>query len=176
MAKMFLALAVATLIGFTANADDIKLTGENTKIEFTGTKKDGKHVGGFKKLSGTAHGPAAELKLELTIEVDSLFSDDEKLTGHLKSPDFFNVKEHAKAMFKITKTEKADKGFTHTGDLTMLGKTKPVTFTSDTKADAGALMLNSEFKIKRSDWGMTYGTGKVDDDVALKISVDTSKK
>jgi len=176
MVRFCLALAAATLVGVNASADDIKLTAENTKIEFTGTKTDGKHTGGFKKLTGTASGPAAELKLEVTIEISSMFSDDDKLTGHLKSPDFFNAKEFPKAMFKIIKTEKSDKGFKHTGDLTMLGKSKPVAFESATKVEGGALMLASEFKIKRSEWGMTYGTGKIDDDVALKITVDTSKK
>ena len=43
-------------LGLTASAAEEKyaLTGDNTKITFVGTKKGGKHEGGFKKLAGTA--------------------------------------------------------------------------------------------------------------------------
>ena len=49
-------LAAIALIGLVALAADTKfpLTGGDTTVEFTGTKKDGKHDGGFKKLAGTA--------------------------------------------------------------------------------------------------------------------------
>ena len=35
--------------------------------------------------------------------------------------------------------------------------------------------LTSEFKINRNDWGMTYGKGKVDDIVSLKVVVNAKK-
>src|SRR5262245_45059214 len=85
------------LLAVAAVAADAKfsLTGENTKVEWTGTKKDGKHDGGFKKLSGTAtlagSDPTA-LKLEVTVETESLWADNRLLESHLKGPDFFDVK------------------------------------------------------------------------------------
>jgi len=165
------ALVLMVTLGNSAAAD-IMLNGENTKIEFTGYKKNGKHTGGFKTVTGTASGTLADLKLELTIDVTSIYSDDEKLTGHLKSPDFFNIKEYPKAMFKLTASEKTSQGYRHTGELTMLGKTKPVSFTSATTMEDGMLKISSEFKINRTDWGMTYGKGNINDEVELKISVN----
>src|SRR5260221_54928 len=110
MIRSICALALAALFGLTAVAAEQKfaLTGDNTKVTFTGTKKGGKHEGGFKKLTGTASmdGDLSTLKIEAEIDTDSLYSDNEKLTAHLKNPDFFGVKDNPKATFKTTKVEK----------------------------------------------------------------------
>lgn len=175
MIRSLSALALAALFGLSATAAEQKfaLTGENTKVQFTGTKKGGKHDGGFKKLTGTASidGDPSTLKLEAEIDTDSLYSDNEKLTAHLKNPDFFGVKDNPKATFKSTKVEKSEKGYTITGDLTLLGKSKPVTMPATVEVKDGELVLKSDFKINRFDWGMTFGKGMVDDAVSLKLHI-----
>lgn len=172
--KFLATIAAFSILASQAFAADVKyaLTGDNTKVEWTGTKSDGKHSGGFKKLTGTAAGGKAEdLKINVEIDCASLYSDSDKLTGHLKSPDFFSVKEHPNAKFASKSIKKDDKGYKVTGDLTLLGKTKEISFPAEIGTD-GKLTLKADFKIKRSEFGMTYGKGKVDDDVALKLSVD----
>ncbi len=176
MVRTLSAATLAVLIAVPVLAADTKytLTGDNTTVTFVGAKKNGKHEGGFKKLSGTAtvtDNDPGTLKIEATIETDSLYSDDAKLTAHLKSPDFFGVKDNPKATFKTTKVEKTEKGYTITGELTMLGKTKPVTMPATVAVSGGTLTLTSEFKINRTDWGMTYGKGMIEDDVSLKVTV-----
>src|SRR4029079_16411850 len=166
---------------FTATAAETKyaLTGENTKVTFVGKKAKGKHEGGFKTLSGhatIADGDPTKLTAEVTIDTESLYSDDTKLTGHLKNADFFDVKNHPKATFKVTKVEKAGKGYTVTGDLTMLGKTKPVSFPATiTEKDGVLTVISSTFAIDRTQWGMNFGKGMIDDKVDLAIKV-TAKK
>ncbi len=175
MIRSLSVVALTVLFGLTATAAEQKfaLNGENTTVTFTGTKKGGKHDGGFKKLTGTASidGDLTTLKLEAEIDTDSLYSDNAKLTAHLKNPDFFGVKDNPKATFKSTKVEKTEKGYTITGDLTLLGKTKPVTMPATAALTDGTLVLASEFKINRFDWGMTFGKGMVDDAVSLKLSI-----
>ena len=176
MIRSLFAVALAALFGLSASAAEQKfaLDGENTKVTFTGTKKGGKHEGGFKKLTGAASitdGDLSTLKIEADIETDSLYSDNEKLTAHLKTPDFFGVKDNPKATFKTTKVEKTEKGCTITGDLTLLGKTKSVTMPATVAVKEHKLTLTSEFKINRFDWGMTFGKGMVDDAVSLKLSI-----
>ena len=93
-------LAVLLAVPVVAAETKFSLTGENTKITFVGTKPGGRHEGGFKKLSGTAtvtDGNPTTLQIQAEIDADSLYSDNEKLTGHLKSPDFFGVKDNPKA-------------------------------------------------------------------------------
>ena len=176
MIRSLFAVALAAMFGLSAAAAEQKfaLDGDNTKVTFTGTKKGGKHEGGFKKLTGTASiadGDLSTLKLEADIDTESLFSDNEKLTAHLKNPDFFGVKDNPKATFKTTKVEKTEKGYTITGDLTLLGKTKPVTIPATVEVKNEVLTLSSEFKINRFDWGMTFGKGMVDDAVSLKLNI-----
>src|SRR5258708_4135920 len=85
--------------GYRAASDEFKykLDGKNTEVEFVGTKPQGKHTGGFKKLKGHVSGAGSDVttgKVEVEIDVKSLYSDDKKLTGHLLSADFFDVKSH----------------------------------------------------------------------------------
>jgi polyisoprenoid-binding protein YceI len=168
-----LTLAALLAVPVVAAETAYKLTGENTKLTFVGTKPGGKHTGGFKKLTGTATVTDGTLsKIEVEIDCDSLYSDNAKLTTHLKSPDFFGVKDNPKSSFKTTKIEKSDKGYNITGELTLLGKTKSVTFPATVAVKDGALMLSSgEFKIDRTKWGMVFGQGRVDNEVSLKVAL-----
>jgi polyisoprenoid-binding protein YceI len=165
-----LMLVIATSGAVQAKDSTYKLNGDNTKIEWTGTKPDGKHVGGFKKVTGTAKRTNSDVAFEVEIDTGSLYSDDEKLTQHLKSPDFFAVKDHPKAKFKSTKVEKAADGTKVTGELTLLGKTKKISFPAKITAD-DTLTLDAKFTINRQDFGMSYGTGKVNDDVEIRIDL-----
>lgn len=172
-------LVLAAAVGVAAPAADAKyaLTGENTKVEFTGTKKDGKHDGGFKTLTGSITVPGddpTKAAIEVTIETDSLYSDNDGLTAHLKNKDFFDVKTNKTSTFKSTKIEAGKDGHTVTGDLTLNGKTKSITFPAKIEAKDG-LTLTAAFKIDRTEFGMSYGAGKVDNDVALRVSVKAKK-
>jgi polyisoprenoid-binding protein YceI len=180
MVRTLVALGVAVLFAASAAAADTKytLSGDNTKLTFVGKKPDGKHEGGFKKVSGSAtvpDGDVSKLTVAIDIETDSIYSDDAKLTGHLKNADFFDVKNHPKASFKSTKIEKGDKGYTVTGELTLLGKSKPVTFPATIAATADGLAVSAAFAIDRTQWGMEYGKGKIEDKVTIGIAVVAKK-
>jgi polyisoprenoid-binding protein YceI len=179
MLRCLFAAALVAALGLSASADDAKyaLTGDNTALTFVGKKPDGKHNGGFKKLGGTAtisNGDITTLKLEVEIATDSIYSDNPMLTTHLKNADFFDVKNNPKATFKVTKVEKGDKTYTVTGDLTILGKTKSVSFPATITA-GDALSVTAALAIDRTQWGMNYGKGKIEDKVELAIKV-TAKK
>lgn len=172
MQRMFAAVLLSMAMVGVCEAKDfnLKLDGENTKIEWTGSKPDGKHSGGFKKLNGQATKVGNELKLEVEIDCASLHSDNEMLTQHLKSPDFFAVKDHPKAKFKSTKIEKTAEGYKVIGDLTLLGKTRQISFPAKIE-DGGELKIDAKFMVNRMEFGMTYGKGKVNDEVELRVHV-----
>ncbi|MGL6095558.1 MAG: YceI family protein [Fimbriiglobus sp.] len=173
--RQILGLAAVLAVGSAATAADAKfpLTGENTTVGFVGTKPGGKHEGGFKKVTGSATVTDADptkVVLEVVIDTDSLWSDDAKLTGHLKAPDFFDVKTNPTAKFASTKVEKSATGLVVTGDLTLNGQTKSVTFPAKI-GTTGGLTVDAEFMIDRTEFGMTYGKGKIDDKVAVTVKV-----
>lgn len=170
--KFGMALTILSL--FVANASaEYKLSGDNTKIEFEGTKKDGKHTGSFPKLSGSfdlADDPT-KAKISVKIDMEALTSDNDMLTNHLKNADFFETKKYPEAKF-VSKSVKANKdGYLVTGDLTMHGKTKEISFPAKISKADGVATLTSEFKINRGDWGITYGEGKIDEAVKLTVSI-----
>ena len=174
--RMFgMALTVLSLFVADASAE-YKLSGDNTKIEFEGTKKDGKHTGSFPKLSGTLDlgDDPTKAKISVKIDMEALTSDNDMLTNHLKAPDFFETKKYPEAKF-VSKSIKASKkgkdDYLVTGELTMHGKTKEISFPAKISKADGAATLTSEFKINRGDWGITYGEGKIDEAVKLTVSV-----
>ena len=177
MRWMMTAMLAVGLTSVTLAADvKYTLTKNNTKIEWTGTKPGGKHNGGFGKVGGSAVvSDGALTKIDIEIDTESLTSDNKKLTGHLKSPDFFAVKDHPKATFSSTKVEKAGKGYVITGDLTLLGKKKEVSFPADVTV-GDKLAVKGAVEIDRQEFGMTYGKGKVDDKVAIRFKVDAKKE
>jgi polyisoprenoid-binding protein YceI len=81
-------------------------------------------TGKFDKFSGSLTLDGSKLTAaEATLEATSVNTADAKRDDHLRNEDFFNVPKHANITFKATKI--TDK--TIVGDLTILGKTQPVT-------------------------------------------------
>jgi polyisoprenoid-binding protein YceI len=106
----------------------------------------------------------------VTIDTDSLWSDNDGLTKHLKNADFFDVKTNPTSKFVSTAIAADGNAYKVTGDLTLNGKTKSITFPAKIST-TGSFSLSADFKIDRTDFGMNYGQGKVDNTVALRIEV-----
>jgi polyisoprenoid-binding protein YceI len=149
-----------------------------SEVGFEGAKVTGKHVGSFKKVDGKLSLSSGKVNaLNITIDTASVESDDEKLTGHLKSADFFDVEKFPQSTFVSTNVvEKAANGATHevTGNLTLHGVTKSVTFPVSVQADTTSAKGTAEFTINRKDFNIVY-PGKSDDlikdDVLLKLKL-----
>jgi polyisoprenoid-binding protein YceI len=170
-----LAIVLAIGAGQAQSAETLKLDNKQSKIEFVGKKADGKHAGGFKSFESTAVAdltdPSAS-KRELVIDTTSIWSDNEKLTNHLKNPDFFDVRKHPKVTFTATKITPTGEGKADiTGNLTMLGKTTPITVPAEVKTDDQSVTLNATFKLDRTKWGMDYGAGNIENDVDVKATL-----
>jgi polyisoprenoid-binding protein YceI len=156
----------------------LALVAEKSEIGFVGAKITGKHTGKFRSVSGEAKVVGNTPKqVSFTVPMASIESDDEKLTGHLKGPDFFDVEKYPTSTFQSTSIiEKRAGESTHeiTGNLSLHGVTKTITFPAKvTTADDG-VTGTAEFTINRKDFGVVY-PGKPDDlikdDVLLSIKL-----
>ncbi len=156
------------------------LSPDNTKIQFVGThsppKQPDPRTGGFAKFKGKAEVDAATKSLKsVSVEIDtaSLFAEiGDKLTNHLKSPDFFSVREYPKATFESTKVAAGEKGKAIiTGKLSLHGVTKEISFPATVEVGEKGLTLTSDFSIDRRQFGMTYGEGAVEPKVSMKVVV-----
>lgn len=153
---------------------------ESSKLGFVGSKVTGSHAGGFKAFTAvvsTPDGKAEGGSVSVEIDIESMFSDSEKLTAHLKSPDFFDSVKHPKATFKSTEIKAGgSEGYSHTvsGNLEMHGVTKKITFPATIAVKDGKVDVDSEFSINRKDFEMVYA-GKADDlirdEVVIKLDL-----
>jgi polyisoprenoid-binding protein YceI len=167
------------------NAEALTFDQSNSKVEFVGSKVTGKHEGSFEKFSGNVKLVADKVETsQLSVDVDttSVKTDQEKLTGHLKSPDFFDVAKYPSAKFVTTEIKTGgEKGATHTvtGNLNLHGVEKSISFPATVSVTADAFSASAEFTINRKDFGIVYA-GKADDLindlVALKLTIKAPRK
>jgi polyisoprenoid-binding protein YceI len=119
--------------------------------------------------------------VSVEIDVTSISAGIEKLTNHLKSADFFDVEKFPKATFVSTSVKPGgEKGATHTvtGNLTMHGVTKSISFPATIRLAPDSAEADAEFAINRKDFGVMYA-GKADDlirdDVLIKLTIRAKK-
>jgi polyisoprenoid-binding protein YceI len=172
IAVSFLAIAILA-VSPSLRAAEHKLSADNTTVKFVGSKKDGKHEGTFKKLAGsfTVDDAVTKLDLSVTIEIESISTDNEKLTGHLKSPDFFDAKKYPEAKFVAKSIKKEGAGYVVGGELTMHGKTHALSFPAKVADTDGGKTITCDFTLRRKEWGMTFNKGGVNDEVQMSIEV-----
>ena len=150
---------------------------EGSTVSFVGSKVTGSHDGGFHDFEGTItlpDGDPMQGEIDIVIDTTSLWSDNEKLTNHLKSPDFFDVASHPTATFRSSSIAGTDSGYEVTGNLDLHGVSKSITFPATIELGADSIAAQAEFSIKRFDFGIAY-TGAADDlirdDVLIKLDI-----
>jgi polyisoprenoid-binding protein YceI len=169
--------AAATPASNAAGAETLPIDTAASKLNWTGSKVTKVHPGGFKTFSGTitlVDGAPEKSKVELDIDVDSLWTDSDRLAGHLKSPDFFDVKTFPKATFVTTSiTAGGADGATHTvkGNLTLRGVTKEISFPATITVAEKQVTAKARFSLNRQDFGVAY-KGAPDDLVRDDVLIE----
>jgi polyisoprenoid-binding protein YceI len=167
----------------SAQGQKYLITPQNSKIEFIGSKVTGKHNGSFGDFSGHVDytGNPETSRVNITIKTESLTTDTPDVTKHLKTADFFDVAKYPEATFVSTAIKPGgEKGATHTitGNLTLHGATKAITFPATINVTPDAATVESSFSINRKDFGINYA-GAADnlirDDVVMALHVRATK-
>ena len=123
--------------------------------------------GSFNGLSGVLtenRNDASLSSVDAAIDIASISTGDAQRDGHLKSADFFDAEKYPQMTFKSTKVEKKGEGdYSVTGDLTLHGVTKPVTFAVEGPSAPGKdpwgntrIGLSATAKINRKDFGLSW--------------------
>ncbi len=157
--------------------EKLSLNDDKSKIEFVGSKPDkSSHKGGFKKFQAEVIADwedASNSSIRIVIDTASLWSDNEKLTGHLKNPDFFDVRKYPRATFESTSIKHQDDGsLVIEGKLEMLGEVNEVKIPMQTEVSDDSLKMVGKFKIDRTRWGMTYGApDRINKEVEMTVEL-----
>ncbi|MFF5405952.1 YceI family protein [Streptomyces misionensis] len=178
-----------------AGGDLAALTGDytidpaHTTIEFVARHAMVTNVrGGFQDFTGSLHldgRDPSKSTATLDIKMASIDTGNADRDGHLKSADFFKIDEYPDMTFRSTKAESlGGDDYRITGELSLLGVTKPITidleFNGVAKDPFGNERVGFEGKAEllRSEWGLTWNaaleTGGVLVSDKIKLNFDVS--
>ena len=173
--KSLVTAGAAIALTASAYAADYKIDPTHTSINFTiGHMGFSKTVGRFNEFSGTFSDTKGNENVSITIKANSVDTNMEARDKHLRSPDFFDVKQYPTLSFKsssVTSTSVV-------GNLTMHGQTKQVKLNIEEVGEGNDPWggyrkgYTATTTIKRSDWGMNYGLPGVGDDVTIVLEVE----
>lgn len=173
-----LALLISSVSAFSQNW---KMDKAHSKLGFTVTHLLISEVdGNFKEFDVTINSAKEDLSdavVELTADINSIDTDNERRDGDLKGDNWFNAATHPSMTFKSASIKKvADKKYSLVGNLTMHGVTKPITMDMTllgtrehprTKKPMAAIKVTG--KIKRTDFGVgSDNTATVGDEVEIR--------
>ncbi|MEB8337706.1 YceI family protein [Streptomyces endophyticus] len=144
--------------------------------------------GSFSDFTGSLHldgSDPAKSTASFDVQMASISTGNEDRDGHLKSADFFKIDEFPTMTFRSTSAESlGGDDYRITGDLTILGTTKPLSIDLEFNGSAtdpfGNQRVGFEGKteILRSDWGLTWNaaleTGGVLISDKIKLNFDIS--
>jgi polyisoprenoid-binding protein YceI len=169
-------MAVVTFSFTTIEGEKKEIKTENSTVTWKGYKVTGSHYGTVALQSG--HLVFDEGKLtggEFVVDMTTIVTDDlegeykGKLEGHLKSDDFFGVEKHPTAKLVFTKVKSTGKNsYEVTGDLTVKGKSAPVTFEMSIYGNKAT----ANVKIDRTIYDIRYGSTAFFDDLKDKAIYD----
>jgi polyisoprenoid-binding protein YceI len=173
----YLLAIVFTISSLGLFAQTQKVNSEKSTINWLGKKIGGQHEGLIKLKSGVLEEKGGEIVSgSFVIDMTSLTNTDltdsdynQKLVGHLKSDDFFGVEKFPTATLNITKATKFSNGKASvTGNLTIKGKTEPITFDFVKKENN----YTAKIEVDRSKFGVKYGSTSFFDSLGDKAIDD----
>ncbi|MCR8669340.1 YceI family protein [Aestuariibaculum sp. M13] len=182
MKKTIKNLAVVALVAFTSFAfanNDVEKKAvkvESSSVVWKGYKVTGSHEGTIALQSGTLSFDGDKLVGgEFVIDMATINTTDldgemkGNLDGHLKSDDFFGTEKYPTAKLVFTKVKaKGKNSYAVTGDLTIKGKTAPVTFDISIYGSKATASL----KVDRTKYDVRYGSTSFFDDLKDKAIYD----
>jgi polyisoprenoid-binding protein YceI len=169
----------------------------NSNVEWKGYKvfksENTSHFGTIKFESGDVTIKDGKLESgKFVADMASLTSEDlknkkddlEKLNGHLKSADFFEVEKFPTASYEIIKVSPSAEGDYNTvldGNLTVKGITKPLQFKANVAVNGAEVSIATEPKdIMREEFGVKFqspaANGVIKNEVTLQIKVKALEK
>ena len=154
----------------------------NFRVQHMGA---GMFWGRFNEVTGsftTMQDGMVPVSFDVVIDVDSIDTGTEKLDRTLMGPNFFDGKEFKTITFtteSVTPIAGEDAKWTVTGQVSMLGVSKPVSAVVERTGVNGNPVMKKAgyeaiFSIKRTDFGMSWGVdaGALGDEVNLVVGLE----
>ena len=148
--------------------------------------------GFFRDFTGTVNFDSKDISkstVEFTAKVTSVDTGVAARDNHLRTADFFEVEKYPDLTFKSTKVEKKGDSWMLTGDFTLKGVTKSITFPFQISGwlpadqrSGGKMGIVAETSINRRDYGVNYGNtlpngvAALSDNVKIMLQIEAQKR
>jgi len=179
ISSIFLLVAVVALSAFKNPKKPVTYTVDASKstIAWVGKKVTGSHNGTIALKSGTLNVNGKNVTGGgFIIDMTSIKDADgsAKLEGHLKADDFFGVTKFPTSNFVITKVTGSGAKATVSGNLTIKGITKPLSFPATVVVNADGTITATAAKIvvDRTKYDIKYGSKSFFDSIGDKAIND----
>lgn len=168
----------------TVHLTEYAVNTEESTAKWLAKKVTGEHYGTVNFSTGKLlfdHGTFAGGEFEINMESLKVTdvtdeNSNQKLTGHLKSDDFFSTEKHKAATFKITsiKNNNAEdkSSYDIVGDMTIKGITKSIEFPAKVYVLKDGVSAYAKIEVNRTDFDIKYRSGSFFDDLGNKMIED----
>ena len=167
-------------LAFAANAENMQLNVEKSKVTWQGSKVGGSHNGNIQFQKGNIILEGGDLAGGTFImDMSSITNNDlsggmrDRLVNHLKSDDFFSVEKFPTSKFEITEVSREAEGsYEITGNITIKGITEEITFPARFKKNGDAFEASTSITLDRSKFNVRYGSASFFDDLGDRMIYD----
>lgn len=138
--------------------------------------------GSFQKVAGNVNFDNENTAIEIIIDVNSIYTGNEKRDKHLRSDEFFDVEKYPTIKFVSNNVVKTEEGYTANGKLTMRDVTKDVSFNfvylgkQDTPWGFPSAAFSGVLTVNKNDFGLTYGGSILGEEVTVDYSFELNPK
>jgi polyisoprenoid-binding protein YceI len=176
--KQFI-FGVLILITTVSPAQSFKPVADQSSVKFT-IKNFGFNVTGtLSGLNGDVQFDPADLShasFDVTVDVSTINTGIDMRDNHLRSEDYFDVKNYPQIHFISTRVVNSKKAGTFIvyGNLTIKETTKEITIPFTAQPQTDGYLFTGEFKMNRRDFSIG-GSGTISNDLKVKLEVVTKK-
>lgn len=154
------ALALVVALCPAAHAEPRQADQSNGRLEFSAIQAGATFTGAFTRFRVALDlDPAdpASGRLDVTVEIASIDTQDPERDEVLRGADFFQAEKHPQAVFHAGRFERAGDGWRAPGDLTIRGVTRPVPVVFTLAPGAGAPVMKGSASLRRLAFGLGQG-------------------
>lgn len=186
---LILLLIAISSVAFAQKSDNYTVDPAKSSINWNAKRVAGGYDGTINISNGTL--TVAKNKItggKFTIDTRSIAAEkgSTRLISHLKNEDFFDVEKYPTATFVITGIKQDKDNSIITGDITIKGITKSISFPASVAVEKNVLKATaSNVKIDRTKFGIQYNSGSIfsglgdkaiEDEFTLNIALTANKK
>jgi polyisoprenoid-binding protein YceI len=181
-----LAMILAIGAPFARGAETYTVDPVHSSISFMISHQGISNIHGrFNDFSGTFtidSADPAQSTFTLSIPIASIDTNNAKRDQHLRAPDYFNAKQFPSMSFQSTHVKPIEGGYEVTGDLTLHGVTKPITFTLkggdkivEFPKHKKRVGFVSSFSLRRSEFGVSADLKSLGDEIPIVVGIEAAR-